>query len=598
MHCSGIKKLWKGILILNELKLIDLSVSQKLIEIPDLSGALNLEKLILKCCTRLCKIHASVGDLKKLIHLDLNGCKNLSSLPNAICSLMSLKTLNLSDCSRLVKLPKNLGNLEGLEELDVSGTAIRELFSSSNLLKKLKKLSIGGCDFLLSKKLLNFPLLQRSPDPMGMLMRTLSSLSSLTDLNLSYCNLQTVPDAIGCCLSCLNHLNLRGNKFDCLPKNIIRLSNLETLFLSDCKDLRLLPELPSNIKYFEAEGCTSLETLPFTPEDVFSPHLFLINCVKLIENQSFGDMFSTILARYIQNPYDLSYQNFIIPGSEIPKWFSHQSEGTSLNLQGLSDIKGIAVCVVFVIRPHHSLHQPSSEFYDATHMVELLCMVDGSQISDDLVVTLSEQFGKIDSCHLWIKYFPLKRKSGKELSQIDVKLRIRTEGPGLVVTKCGARLVYEQDIEDLKKNMPGSSSCSITPYEDNLDNSAKDTKIKQSLDDFEGDRAGPQKVLSLIFWPYEGHMSLSNWLRCLILVIFVQLCWREPSHCSMMDIYGIESTLIFEGEANHNALTNGYLLQGPFYWTLLVRTNCRTDSRQEDRCNWLCAHHFSSIMGG
>ena len=91
---------------------------------------------------------------------------------------------------------------------------------------------------------------------MGMLTRTLSSLSSLTDLNLSYCNLQTVPDAIGCCLSSLNHLNLRGNKFDCLPKNIIQLSNLETLFLSDCKDLRLLSELPSNIKYFEAKGCT------------------------------------------------------------------------------------------------------------------------------------------------------------------------------------------------------------------------------------------------------------------------------------------------------------------------------------------------------
>nr|XP_023927286.1 disease resistance-like protein DSC1 [Quercus suber] len=508
MHCSGIKKLWKGIMILNELKLIDLSDSRKLIEIPNLSGALNLEKLILQSCTRLYKIHASIGDLKKLIQLDLNGCKNLSSLPNTICSLMSLKTLNLCDCSRLVKLPENLGNLEGLEELNVSGTAIGLSLSFTGL-KNLKKLSIGGCAFPLSKpskKLLNFHLFQRSPDPMGMLTRTLSSLSSLTDLNLSYCNLQTVSDAIGCCLSSLNHLNLRGNKFDCLPKNIIRLSNLETLFLSDCKDLRLLSELPSNIKYFEAEGCTSLETLPFTPNDVFSPHLYLINCIKLIENQSFGDMFSTILARYIQilicvfqSPYDLSYQNFIIPGSEIPKWFSHQSEGTSLNLQGPSDITGIAVCVVFIIHPHLSIHVPPSEFYIVTHKIYLSCDVNETHGSEFLVVGLSEQFGKIDSCHLWIKYFPLKRKRGKELSQIDanrlgqidVKLKISTLGLGLVVMKCGARLVYEQDIEDLKNNMPGSCSCSITPYEDNLDDLAKDTKIKRSLDDLEGDRAGP-----------------------------------------------------------------------------------------------------------
>nr|XP_023898733.1 TMV resistance protein N-like [Quercus suber] len=583
MHCSGIKKLWKGIMILNKLKLIDLSSSQELIEIPDLSGVLNLEKLILQNCTRLCKIHASVGDLKKLFQLDLNGCKNL------------------------VKLPENLGNLESLEELHVSGTAI-ELSLSFTLLKNLKKLSIGGC--------------ARRPGPMGMLMRTLSSLSSLTYLNLSYCNLQTVTDAIGCCLSSLNHLNLRGNKFDCLPKNIIRLSNLEILFLSDCKDLlllselpsnikyleakgctrlckiyasvgdlkkliqldlngckslssfpnticslmslktlnlsdcsrlvklpenfgnlegleeldlngckslssfanticslrslqtlnlpycprlvklpenfgnlegleeldvsrtairrlpssvvllknletlclfgcdflsskpsnkllnflfwqmspdrmgmltrtlssssyltdlnlsycnlqtvpdviglynlflsgckdlRLLPELPLNIKYFEANDCTLLETLPFRPEDVFSPHLFLINSVKLIENQSFGDMLSTMLARYIQSPYYLSYQNFIIPRSEIPKWFNHQSEGTSLNLQGPSDITGIAMCVVFAIRPHLSLHQPPSEIYSTTHNIGLSCNVNGYQIPEEemLGVGLSEQF--------------------------------------------------------------------------------------------------------------------------------------------------------------------------------------------------------------
>ena len=241
--------------------------------------------------------------------MDLNGCKNLSSLPDAICSLMSLKTLNLSGCSRQVKLPKNLGNLKGLEELDVSGTAIRELPSSTILLKNLKKLSTGGCDFLLSKpsnKLLNFHLLRRSPNPMGMLSHTLSSLSSLIDLNLSYCNLRTVPDAIGCSLPSLNYLNLRGNNFILLPEDIIQLSNLYTLFLSDCKDLRLLPKLPLNIKYFEAEGCTSLETLPLRLEDVFCPYLFLINCVKLIENQSFDDIFLTMLARYIQVSLSLS----------------------------------------------------------------------------------------------------------------------------------------------------------------------------------------------------------------------------------------------------------------------------------------------------
>ena len=51
----------------------------------------------------------------------------------------------------------------------------------------------------------------------------------------------------------------------------------------------------------------------------------------------------------------------------------------------------------------------------------------------------------------------------------------------LEVTKCRARWAYEQDIEDLNQTMCGRSSgnnCSITPYEDDMEDSAKDTKTK------------------------------------------------------------------------------------------------------------------------
>nr|POF07973.1 hypothetical protein CFP56_45269 [Quercus suber] len=62
---------------------------------------------------------------------------------------------------------------------------------------------------------------------------------------------------------------------------------------------------------------------------------------------------------------------------------------------------------------------------------------------------------------------------------------IETRGPGLEVTKCGAHLIFEQDIEDLKQTKPRSSSCTITPYyeDDDLGDSEKDAKIKESGDD-------------------------------------------------------------------------------------------------------------------
>ena len=322
---------------------------------PDLSGAPKLKQLILQRCKRLSKIHASLGNLKCLIRLDLNGCNCLESLPPKI-SLESLEIFILSGCSRLKKfpevvgnmssllelylnktaikelplsmehlsgltkldlrdsknlssLPENLGNIKSLEELDVSETAITELPSSFVLLKNLKVLSLHGCEGLSSassNKLISFPLMKkRRVDPTGMLGRSLSNLWSLTQLKLSYCNLQAIPDDLGC-LSSLTYLDLRGNNFVCLPENTTQLSNMKILRLCGCTHLRSLPELPLNIGRIDANGCTSLEILPLRPEN--GPYLVLrlLNCVKLINNEDYGDMLLTTLRHHIQFKVSLS----------------------------------------------------------------------------------------------------------------------------------------------------------------------------------------------------------------------------------------------------------------------------------------------------
>nr|POE74858.1 disease resistance protein rpp5 [Quercus suber] len=291
-------------MILNELKLIDLSDSQNLIEIPDLSGVPNLKQLILQRCTRLYKIHASLGDLKRLIRLDLNGCKHLKILPHKI-SWKALETFILSGCSRLKKFPE---------------------------------------------------------DPMGML------------------------------------------------------------------------------------------------------------------NQGYGDLVSTMLRRYFintQGQQDNEGFSLTIPGSEIPNWFSHRYVGGSANLQVPSGNKlmGIILCAVFVFRQHHPLHQLGIGDVGgmiSTHHLSL------TYAASAMAVFLSEEFGKIESSS-------------------DIEFKFEFEGPGLEVTKCGAHLVFERDIEDLiNQTKAGSSGCIITPYDqDGFDDSEKDTKIKRSCDDSDGEGAGP-----------------------------------------------------------------------------------------------------------
>ena len=52
---------------------MDLSNSQNLIKPPNFNGLQSLERLILRGCIRLHKLHPSVGSLKRLLELNLDG---------------------------------------------------------------------------------------------------------------------------------------------------------------------------------------------------------------------------------------------------------------------------------------------------------------------------------------------------------------------------------------------------------------------------------------------------------------------------------------------------------------------------------------------
>ena len=214
-NCKSLKSL-PSKFEMESLQILILSGCSKIKRIPEFMGNMKLLSKLHLNTTALTKLPSSVEHLTNFASLQLRDCKNLLCLPSIICSFKSLKVINLDGCSKLDGLPEELWNVESLEQLDLSGIAFRELPFSVFALKNPKALSFKGCKGpppKLMNKLFPFNLMpRRGLNPVSLLLPSFLGLSSLRKLDLSDCNLQTIPNDIGK-LSSIYILNLSENHF-------------------------------------------------------------------------------------------------------------------------------------------------------------------------------------------------------------------------------------------------------------------------------------------------------------------------------------------------------------------------------------------------
>ncbi|KAJ9676215.1 hypothetical protein PVL29_024958 [Vitis rotundifolia] len=329
MPYSHIKKLWKGIKVLERLKSMDLSHSKYLIQTPDFSRITDLERLVLEGCINLRKVHPSLGDLKKLNFLSLKNCKMLRRLPSRICNLKSLETFIISSCSKFEEFPENFENLEMLKELHADGIVVRVLPPSIFSMRNLEKLSFRGCK---GPAFASWLWPKRSSNSICFTVPSSSNLCSLMKLDLSDCNISYGANlgSLGF-LSSLKALNLSGNNFVTLP-NMSGLSHLRWLQLENCKRLQALPQFPSSICCLNARNCTSLGT---------TESLNLLLTAKV----------HTPLRTWELKSLDSRF-GVLIPGNRIPDWIRYQSSGNvieaDLPLNCSTNFLGFALAFVFV----------------------------------------------------------------------------------------------------------------------------------------------------------------------------------------------------------------------------------------------------------
>ncbi|CAN6566556.1 unnamed protein product [Malus baccata var. baccata] len=327
MQYSRLRQVWKGKKFLPSLKILDLSHSHALTEIMDFSLCPSLEELILVDCTNLIDVHESIGNLERLVYLNMKDCKNLRMLPKNVCFLKSLETLILSGCSNLDEFPvEMMKKMESLKVLEIDKIPIRELWPERS-----------------STILSSFP-------------------CSLVELNLSRCNLSedAFPTDLSN-LSSIRRLYLDKNPICSLPVFIKGLRRLDSLSFQSCTRLKSLVGLPRIHKNMNVSFCKLLKKVTYQSlwfqeeafvEDNYNmvewEYYFKLELIDRVDVEMIkllglcnlesmpairmnSDLFSCSKVSPVQGLYQFGIFSTFFVGKEVPGRFSYKSTKSSIS---------------------------------------------------------------------------------------------------------------------------------------------------------------------------------------------------------------------------------------------------------------------------
>ncbi|WJX53530.1 hypothetical protein P8452_39513 [Trifolium repens] len=343
MPHSHLEQLWEGDQVLPNLKRLDLSYSEKLIAVPDLSFSPNIEEVILTECVSLTQVYSSCF-LNKLNFLCLESCTELKSIniPSNILSRSS-GFVSLHDCHNLdtllissridhvvqsYKFFYGYSMVQEMEDFcDEMGIELRlndegdyeicESFSdtlSRNRINEFCWIDVSNCGSLtcLPAELLNSKF--------------------LTGLSLRGClKLEELPEIMEI-MENLKVLNLDETSIKELPSSLHHLVGLQKLSLRNCTKLKTIPSSIGNLSkllWLDLHYCKSLETFPSS--------IFKLKLTKL------DFLFCSMLATFPEIPNDIgrlsSLTELSLRGSSIVNLSESLALLSSLKSLDLSDCK-------------------------------------------------------------------------------------------------------------------------------------------------------------------------------------------------------------------------------------------------------------------
>ncbi|GMN43213.1 hypothetical protein TIFTF001_012413 [Ficus carica] len=458
--------------------LIDLGLSgcsslEKIPELPRTLAQLDLSD------TTIEEVPSSIELLSDLQYLLLRNCKRLRSLPTSICKLQSLAFLDLRGCSKFENFPEILKPMKGLFYLDLSETGIKDLPSSIQNLVSLGSLILGFCPNLKFVPISIYKLrgltelvLSGFSELLNCNSPTVARLANLERLILSDCDMSEIPDNLLRSLQSIPDRYLSGKRVD-TPR--MKFPTLQWFCISNCKNLRSLPELPFDVEVLDARGCTSLETVSRSSiailhqdrwEYPFAACVLFLNCVKLNESARSNIIadaqlrilrMATKLLRTYRIPvkYNTASAYICYPGNEIPEWYNYQASGSSINVvlppNWLdSNFLGFTLCLVAAFDEHNccvydlcfecEIHL-KTDTYESHKSNYVLRANDGSVIYKKTTI--------VNSDHVFFMYEPRILKACKAVEGTITEVSFHFFPPYFSeVKRCGIRLLYRQEADE------------------------------------------------------------------------------------------------------------------------------------------------------
>ncbi|VYS49319.1 unnamed protein product [Arabidopsis thaliana] len=364
---------------------------------------------------------------ENIVELNMVG-SHLEKLWDGTQQLANLKKMDLRFSSRLKELP-DLSNATNLESLNlICCYALLELPSSIENLHKIDHLAVTNCTRLrsipdipanITSLSLTYTALEESPASLRHCYR-LSDVGISSSKNFKTFSAHLPPS--------VTYLELCDSGIKTITDCIKGLRNLRHLYLSRCKRLTSLPELPYSLQQLLADDCISLERVS-DPLNTPDAELHFTNCIKLSQQARRAIIKGSFVRGWA-----------LLPGREVPTEFDYCARGNSLTILR-SAFNRFKVCVVM------SLNHP----YQGCLESKLLCRckVIGNSVKSTDMTFLSESNFLFKTRHLLIFHISLPFIDTSEVSR-KIVFKFSSIEKDFNIVECGVQILT--DVTDLMNN--------------------------------------------------------------------------------------------------------------------------------------------------